>query len=387
MNMMRSISVLLLFSATAILYMFSKKETKSRRVAPKVGEKVARTESDILGVKAANHTNAPITLFWHVRNVDDVVLDQLDHLLGSWAYRERHLKVKWSAAEDIGFANMPSKKIFKKLHKLNPSRFEPIQWNEDLFPKGGTPCLWSGAEQYGCNGGTAEMYEMPTLYALHEYCSASTKINPGRSSEFVAYMHSKTDKHWRDDMMHHLLSEPAVNSCIDNCLASGNVACGSRFHPAGSGPCPGNNLVATWCHFSGNFWWARCDYVAKLNPPWASSLPKEFSIDGLPMSPALSDRPYGRYFAEWWLLNDLAEAFWTFPVLHRERDTWKMGSQNDTATAVRQAHLIEPSGCERPKEPMLTKYGKLVKEKEWPALCPASEGNYSICHTSLIEPG
>ena len=145
--MMRSISVLLLFSATAIVYMFSKKETKSRRVAPKV----ARTESDILGVKAANHTNALITLFWHVRNVDDVVLDQLDHLLGSWAYRERHLKVKWSAAEDIGFANMPSKKIFKKLHKLNPSRFEPIQWNEDLFPKGGTPCLWSGAEQYGCN--------------------------------------------------------------------------------------------------------------------------------------------------------------------------------------------------------------------------------------------
>ena len=127
--------------------------------------------------------------------------------------------------------------------------------------------------------------------------------------------------------------------------------------------------------------------VAKLNPPWASSLPKEFSIDCLPMSPALSDRPYGRYFAEWWLLNDLAEAFWTFPVLHRERDTWKMGSQNDTATAVRQAHSIEPSGCEHPKEPMLTKYGKLVKEKEWPALCPASEGNYSMCHTSLIEPG
>ena len=31
----------------------------------------------------------------------------------------------------------------------------------------------------------------------------------------------------------------------------------------------------TWCHFSGNFWWARCDHVRTLNPPFSEELLSE----------------------------------------------------------------------------------------------------------------
>lgn len=77
-----------------------------------------------------------------------------------------------------------------------PRRFRPIPWNEGLFPSGGR-----------------EWFELPTLWSLHEYCSASEEQHPGRKSEFVAYVHRKTGKYWRDTMMDELLSEAAVGKC------------------------------------------------------------------------------------------------------------------------------------------------------------------------------
>ena len=42
-------------------------------------------------------------------------------------------------------------------------------------------------------------------------------------------------------------------------LLSGNVACGVNLKGLDDG--------VSWRHFSGNFWWARCDHINRLPPP------------------------------------------------------------------------------------------------------------------------
>jgi len=339
-----------------------------------------------------------LALFWHVRNSDEVVVDQLKKLTSSWAYENRNLKVLWSA-EDSHYASSPSKHTRQMLREQPSHRFQPIPWNEGLFPSGGR-----------------EWFELPTLWSLHEYCSASEEQHPGRKSEFVAYMHSKTDKYWRDTMMDELLSEAAVGKCVDNCLRKHKVACGPRFHPPSKGPCPTykNSAIVTWCHFSGNFWWARCDYIAKLNPPWSSSLISEFDIGSnhllglrtrkpkLPHGTTPDIRPYGRYFAEWWMLNDVKREFLPSapePNTRLTKDTWTVNATDSSTQRVysvqRQAHLIEPDGCNDPHRPVLTKAGKqleIYSGRKWPAFCPAfslqasGEEGEAICYMSIAPP-
>ena len=172
--------------------------------------------------------------------------------------------------------------------------------------------------------------------------------------------------------------------------------------------------LVTWCHFSGNFWWARCDYITKLNPPWSSSLISEFDIGshhllgaetGHPRLPhgTISDvRPYGRYFAEWWMLNDVKREYLpSAPAPNKclTKDTWTANASKDSSQQVysvqRQAHLIEPHGCTDPQHPVLTKAGnhlKIYRGRNWPAFCPASSLQEShkirggICHMSIAPP-
>ena len=50
----------------------------------------------------------------------------------------------------------------------------------------------------------------------------------------------------------------------------------------------------SWVHYSGNFWWARCDYVRRLRPLRAELL-------DLTTHTPRTDPPRGRYLAEWWI--------------------------------------------------------------------------------------
>ena len=279
-----------------------------------------------------------LSVFWHVRNRDEIVMDQLSQLLNSTAYREYAMHVKWVTPADSCVGNartFPSSKVRAMLHKLGAEgRFSHVPFHGRLF---------------AC--GTPEAFEMPTLYALHEHCSKSE-----HADHAVAYIHTKTSFE-RQIMMGSLFSGRGVRKCMD-CLRHGAVACGPYLYAE----VPPHKCLcdAPWCHFQGNFWWARCNYVSKLNPPWSELIVGESNQTGMGRKSRgwWGDiRPYGRYFAEWWLLNDIAEA-------HRVRAPLggyvvdQIGYQN----VSRQGHLIEAFGstptskasCSSPK---LTAHG------------------------------
>lgn len=124
-------------------------------------------------------------------------------------------------------------------------------------------------------------FEFPTLRNLHEYCQTH--------SCFVYYLHTKgvfRDSEsvdlWRQYMLHFVVERHA--DCIA-ALAQNDV-CGVNWQQT------------PWPHFSGNFWWARSDYIKQLN-----------SIDSLP--PVVEGRDQGiRHQCERWVCsgNQLREA-------------------------------------------------------------------------------
>ena len=156
------------------------------------------------------------------------------------------------------------------------------------------------------DGRYREYWEAPTLLRLHEHCTA----NP---DDFVAYGHTKTDDKARTQYTDFLLAEGTNRRCMD-AMNNGSAACGVNPYTPTHGPCAQNTLGrqmtpwsdsggcgATYCHFSGNFWWARCDYVNTLNPPWSEVETATAERIGPPFFGWWGDiRPHGRYFWEWW---------------------------------------------------------------------------------------
>jgi hypothetical protein len=60
-----------------------------------------------------------------------------------------------------------------------------------------------------------------------------------------------------------------------------------------------------WKHFSGNFWMSRCSHIATLNKPFFPELLYDAMNDGMTSKEESSYwPPYGRLFAEYWLMND-----------------------------------------------------------------------------------
>ena len=78
-----------------------------------------------------------------------------------------------------------------------------------------------------------------------------------------------------------------------------------------------------FCHAPGNFFWARCDHVVRLNDPFDESFLRE---DGS----YFDNPPRGRYMAEYWLVSDfLGPRKVRESVLHpgqRFRPSWSRGS-------------------------------------------------------------
>ena len=83
------------------------------------------------------------------------------------------------------------------------------------------------------------------------------------------------------------------------------LACGPNYRSIKDG---------SWCHLRGNFWMARCSYIRELNPPYFEELLRE-AHDGNKVWERIRGgdpqggwphdvRPYGRFFAEYWMMND-----------------------------------------------------------------------------------
>lgn len=141
-----------------------------------------------------------------------------------------------------------------------------------------------------------EYYEFPTLCELHSFCQESLQ------DEVVFYIHTKSQDGWRREMEDKIFAHCAPCFRDD----PSKLLCGTRYiHQWG------------WCHFGGNFWMARCSYVRRLNLPFFRELLDEVD-EAVKVAPQHNRstnqagwphdlRPYGRFFAEWWVTNDIRE--------------------------------------------------------------------------------
>jgi hypothetical protein len=136
--------------------------------------------------------------------------------------------------------------------------------------------------------GALDDYEAPTHEYLQRYCN-------GFPQSLVYYFHSKGVTHpesplkekiiqWRVLMEQFLLTE--WRDCVE-ALLDGNVACGVNLQRV-------REYGAPWPHFSGNFWWARCDHINRLPPP----------LDlGTPYFKEHDQMKSRRHYAEAWILD------------------------------------------------------------------------------------
>lgn len=67
-----------------------------------------------------------------------------------------------------------------------------------------------------------------------------------------------------------------------------------------------------WAHFSGNFFMTRCSHVRRLNPPYKPEIMNEIHViqkvsGGISSGSPHAYPPYGRFVAEYWLMNDAGE--------------------------------------------------------------------------------
>jgi hypothetical protein len=96
-----------------------------------------------------------------------------------------------------------------------------------------------------------DAFEFPTLRELRRFCQTS--------DGFVYYVHGKGVSRnspqvddWRQYMLHFVVTRH--QDCADS-LAAGADICGVNW------------FDKPWPHFSGNFWWARTQYVRQLPDP------------------------------------------------------------------------------------------------------------------------
>lgn len=274
-----------------------------------------------LPVRAHPHKRV---LFWHVANNDAVVSHALEELKAAASLYSA--EVKYSAHPPTSPAMLT---VLRGQNWLTE-----IPLDRQRFP----------------DDATRSYYEFPTLSAVHEHCTESP-------TDFVAYVHTKTDATKRRDYMSKIFPrfEGSVlgNTCIGE-LERGKAACGVNLHGAKANG-DERHHGASWCHFSGNFFWARCDYVSKLNHPWHTEASAELwwehpsGFGGLDSGRGYRNhrdtRAFGRYFAEWWLLNDV-----NIDVLINETSPkraqmshlrrWLAGYEPDSAGVWRRAHIV-----------------------------------------------
>ena len=105
-------------------------------------------------------------------------------------------------------------------------------------------------------------YEFPTLQALLHHCAQSP-------THLGLYMHTKgstypqaggkTEARWRRNLIHFTVTR--YRDCVRHLTCGGYSTCGPNLDIRRK-PQPGS-----WLHYSGNFFWARCDLIRRLPPP------------------------------------------------------------------------------------------------------------------------
>jgi hypothetical protein len=139
-----------------------------------------------------------------------------------------------------------------------------------------------------------EYYEFTTLMEMHSYCQNLAED----VDEVVFYMHSKTHNQWRLFMENYLLG-PECAQCLED---TDKMACGTSFI----------SDKWIWSHFSGNFFMTRCSHIRRLNPPYTPEIMNEIhdiqeATGGVSSGFPHAYPPYGRFAAEYWVMNDAGE--------------------------------------------------------------------------------
>jgi hypothetical protein len=124
-------------------------------------------------------------------------------------------------------------------------------------------------------------YEVQTLSLLYEFCKENSESK-------VLYFHNKGSFHdnWTNRRFRQYLDCFNLNpNCID--ALETHDTCGWRISPV---PHP---------HYSGNFWWARCQHINKLVDPLSSTNNQTFMDATNTLSNCIGSRD--RYFPEAWV--------------------------------------------------------------------------------------
>jgi hypothetical protein len=153
--------------------------------------------------------------------------------------------------------------------------------------------LLAGAKKVSVLSELTSGDEGATLVELWRHCKSSR-------SRFVWYMHGKGSFHPSEtqDLWRRLLTRDVLSAGCLRELRNGRDVCGMRFSPA------------PHAHFPGNFWIARCDYVARLPDPRAERgtlcVPRGSGAERYRLAPKggcnfASNLGAGRYRFEHWI--------------------------------------------------------------------------------------
>jgi hypothetical protein len=212
--------------------------------------------------------------FWHIGpnykrsslTRDEFVMKQGNEILDSYLFSEGlsedryDLKLNYVANVELSNETKSYLKSTGIIHELLPSALE-IEDGKEYF-------------------------EFPTLMELYAFCQVPENIDTT-----VFYIHSKTNHLKRQRYQDYLLGE----SCMRCLEEEDKKACGVTYK--------GIQGWVMWTHFAGNFWMTDCNYISKLNSPWYPEILEEAKIPDSE-NPWMAVPPYGRYFSEYWMLND-----------------------------------------------------------------------------------
>jgi len=226
--------------------------------------------------ESEDHKKKQIVGFWHIgpnfqprsdgKTFEEFVMMQADEILRSYLFGEGlseekyDLKLNYVTTLDLSDETKSYLKSSGLIHELPP-----------------TALKMEDGKQY---------FEFPTLMELHTFCLA-----PENLDTIVFYIRSKTNDDLRIRFTNYVLGE----SCLRCLKEEGKKACGVTFK--------GLFGILRWSKFSGNFWMTNCNHISKLNPPWYPEILEEAKMPDIE-GPMMAVPPYGRYFAEYWMLND-----------------------------------------------------------------------------------
>ena len=104
--------------------------------------------------------------------------------------------------------------------------------------------------------------ERTTLQPLWEWCAS-------RPSALVAYVHDKGTRTSAAENPERYLRQWDWRRLHEYFVLEVPQGCFARLLDDGFDTCGANLRLDPFVHFSGNFWWARCDYIAQLEAPAA----------------------------------------------------------------------------------------------------------------------